>query len=91
MKNTYSIYEAKARLSEIIRYVKSNKLITITERNVPVVKVIPINKAQTKTLEEIIGELENEGIVSKPLSSISNIKTVVKKRNVLKKFLESRE
>jgi prevent-host-death family protein len=91
MKTIYSIYEAKAHLSEIIRQVKNNKFITITERNVPVAKMITIKKEQPKKIEEIIEELENEGIVTHPRSSISNIKTVVTKRNALKKFLESRK
>lgn len=91
MKDSYSIYEAKAKLSELIRRVKHNRLITITERNVPVAMVIPIKKSSNKKIEQILKELEEQGIIESREANISNIKTILKKKNVLKRFLESRE
>ena len=37
----YSIYEAKAKLSEIIRHVKRRRSVTITERGREVARVVP--------------------------------------------------
>lgn len=57
----YSIYEAKAKLSEIIRIVKKNKSVTITERGKEVARVVPMGKPQT--LDERIAEFERLGII----------------------------
>jgi prevent-host-death family protein len=45
----YSIYEAKARFSEIIRKVKDRHRIIITERGRPVAEVIPYQQEQEQS------------------------------------------
>jgi len=41
MARAYSIYEAKAKLSELLRVVKSGKEVVVSERGQPVAKIIP--------------------------------------------------
>lgn len=57
----YSIYDAKAKLSEIIRTVKRNRSVVITERGREVARVVPVERAQT--LEERIADLTAQGVI----------------------------
>lgn len=87
---TYSIYDAKAKLSELIRFVKKFGPVIITERNKPVVQVIPVPEP-AKTLEERTKELEAAGLISKGTKPLSIIRPLYKKPGALKRFLESRD
>ena len=57
----YSIYEAKARLSELLRRVKEGREVVISERGTPIAKVIPFRKE--KSFEERIDHLESIGAI----------------------------
>jgi prevent-host-death family protein len=59
----YSIYEAKARLSEIIRQVKARRRVVITERGVPVAKVIPYTESKPAKLADRIAALVKSGSI----------------------------
>ena len=63
MRPTYSIYEAKARLSEIIRVVKTRRRVVITDRGVPVAEVVPYEKSKEGTLENRIAQLTTLGAI----------------------------
>lgn len=57
MAHHYSIYEAKAKFSELLRRVKGGTEVTVTERGRPVAKVIPLQQEQT--LAQRLKELEH--------------------------------
>lgn len=57
MAHQYSIYEAKARFSELLRRVKEGREVTVTERGQPVAKVVPFPREQT--LAQRLKELEH--------------------------------
>jgi prevent-host-death family protein len=59
----YSIYEAKARFSEIIRKVKDRRRIIITERGRPVAEVIPYQQEQEQSLDARVERLQSLGVV----------------------------
>ena len=59
----YSIYEAKARLSEVIRMVKSRRRVIITERGVPVAEVIPYTGNLPESLSDRIDRLSKLGAI----------------------------
>ena len=88
MKTTYSIYEAKAKLSEIIRLVRKNRNVTITYHDEPVAQIVPID-LKPQSLEDQFIRLEKEGVLMlrqpKPLFSIQA------SHGALKRFLDSRE
>jgi prevent-host-death family protein len=63
MKQAYSIYEAKAKFSEIIRAVKQKKRIVVTERGVPVATVVPYQPANQESMEERLRRLGESGTV----------------------------
>lgn len=90
MERIYSIYEAKAKLSEVIRHVKKNGRVTITDRGKPVAEVIPYVHKEI-SLEERIKELEEKRLLSPAVGHPANIKPLFKKKGALKRFLESRD
>jgi len=89
-EETYSVYEAKAKLSQILRKVMRNKRVVITHRGVPVAEVVPIEK-EPESLEDRMKRLEREGILGKPRGPIENFKTYVPRPGALERFLRERE
>ena len=69
MKHTYSLYEAKAKLSALVRQVREGQSVTITVHGEPVVELRPYQKPErTQTLEGRIAELTASGEVVPPPS-----------------------
>ena len=90
MKKRYSIYEAKAKLSEIIRTVKKSSSVIITERGVDVACVAPVDKAPMNSAERIRGMIR-DGLLQASEGSVARIHPIARRRGALKRFLESRE
>lgn len=88
MPKTYSTYEAKARLSELLGRVRRGDIITITHRGEPVAEVRPITRSDAP-LARRLEELRRRGIVS--TGGQSAMKPLAKKKGALRRFLESRE
>ena len=88
MANVYSIYEAKSRLSELLRRVKEGIEMTITERGTPVAKVIPMPRKQT--LKTRLLEFYQKGQLSKR-RNYKITSSSYKVKGGLKRFLEERE
>jgi prevent-host-death family protein len=89
--DTYSTYEAKARLSEILRKVRRNKRVVITHHGKPVAEIGPISPSR-RDLEGTLADLENSGILSRGDSSaLETMAPVVRKPGALKRFLENRD
>jgi prevent-host-death family protein len=59
----FSIYQAKARFSEIIRMVKSKRQVIISERGVPVAEIIPYATSQSEELTDRIARLIKSGSI----------------------------
>jgi prevent-host-death family protein len=59
----FSIYQAKARFSEIIRLVKSKRQVIISERGVPVAEIIPYTTGQSEELADRIARLIKSGSI----------------------------
>ena len=74
---TYSIYEAKAKFSEVIRRVKKGESVTITERGKP---TAVISQAQS----EMTGDEVNEAHIQKLIAE--GAMTPAKKKFDAKKF-----
>jgi len=56
------IREAKIHLSKLLKMVKNGAEITLTERNRPVGKIVPI-RAESLHLEDRIKDLEARGVI----------------------------
>jgi len=89
MPKTYSTYEAKARLSELLDRVRKGDIVTITHRGEPVAEVRPITRFDA-SLARRLDELRRKGIVSTPEGK-GALKALARKRGALARFLESRE
>ena len=87
----YSIYEAKTKLSEIIRQVKRHRSVTITERGNPVAEVVPLRRAQS--LEERIQVFIDSGelIAARNPGPQRMTLPVVRHKGALKRFLTERD
>jgi prevent-host-death family protein len=58
---TYSVYETKARLSEVLRIVKTRREVVITERGKPIAKIVPIDDEDTESIDKRIERLIASG------------------------------
>jgi len=91
MKRIYSIFEAKAKLSEIIRIVREKHEVVITDRSKPVVKVVPFRTERTVTLADRIEELNRSGHISRQSSIPKMPEQLPLEPGILKRFLQERD
>ena len=88
--NSYSIYEAKARFSELIRRVRRGGTIIVTYRGAPVAEIRPI-EAGTPALETRLEDLERRGLLVRPPDTDSpDLRPVADRPGALRRFLEER-
>jgi prevent-host-death family protein len=86
----YSIYEAKARFSEIIRKVRAGRRVAITHHGVRVAEILPVT-SRPESLAERLPALERDGIVQRAAAPTASIPLVVRRRGALARFLASRD
>jgi prevent-host-death family protein len=92
MPKEYSLYEAKAKLSEIVRRVRERgESVTISYHGEPVAEIRPISPQAGTALEKRIARLAASGSVVRSISPTPPIKAIAKKRGALKRFLEDRD
>ncbi len=89
MTDHYSLYDAKARLSEIVRRVREGATITITYRGKPVAEVKPV-VAKPRTLEEHLRYLEETGQLVRARAPYRPVKPIARRPGALKRFLKDR-
>ena len=85
----YSIYEAKARFSEIIRQVREGQKVTITYRGKPVAEIRPI-AGPPQTIEERLDEMEREGTLVRSTLPRRVFRPGASKPGALERFLADR-
>lgn len=91
MKRTYSLYEAKARLSEIIRQVREHGVgVTISYHGRPVAEIRPIDAEPDDPVETRFRELLQSGVIS-PARARVELKPVSKRPGALERFLAERD
>lgn len=90
---TYSLYEAKARLSEIIRLVRERgESVTISWHGQAVAEIRPIESPADETvLARRLRELTAQGVVSAPTGRKVAVRPLAKRPGALARFLEERE
>ena len=66
MRLVYSVTEARARFSEVLRHVRAGKTVTLSYRGAPVAEIRPLSKKPT-TLEARVAELERQGAIVPPV------------------------
>ncbi len=88
MARTYPVYQAKAKLSEVLRQVKRGRSVTISERGTEVARVVPIQPAPD--LRSRLERLEREGVMRTAVGSTEEV-VPTRRPGALKRFLKSRE
>ncbi|MGK2933723.1 MAG: type II toxin-antitoxin system Phd/YefM family antitoxin [Gemmatimonadaceae bacterium] len=90
MKYTYSLYDAKAKLSALVRKVREGHHVTITLRGEPVAELRPVVKEEGG-LAARLKELKERGVIVPAASRPGPIRPVVKRPGALKRFLDERD
>lgn len=90
MKYTYSLYDAKARLSALVRKVREGHHVTITLHGEPVAELRPVTKSEGG-LAARLKELEERGVIHPAAARPGPIRPVAKRPGALKRFLDERD
>ena len=91
MALTYSISEAKARFSEVIRKVREGRTVTVSYRGEPVAEICPIGRRRrTPTLEERLDDLERSGALVRPAQPRQTFRPAGRRPGGLSHFLAER-
>ena len=92
MKRMYSLYEAKAKLSEIVRAVRERgETIAISYHGEPVAEIRPI-EAGGSAGERRVAELEARGVlIPADTDEVQLPDTVARRRGALERFLTERD
>jgi prevent-host-death family protein len=89
MATTYSLYEAKAKFSEVMRKVRAGQRIVIAYRHEEIAEIRPIERAGS--LSKRVARLEDAGTVGRAPNRAGLLRGVTKRRGALARFLEARE
>jgi prevent-host-death family protein len=89
MTETYSTYEAKAKLSEILRKVESGRTIRISRRGQTIAEIRPVANEPTTLAERII-ELSEQGVLTAPSTGRGGLKPLARTPGALDRFLSDR-
>jgi prevent-host-death family protein len=87
---TYSLYEAKARFSEVIRLVRQGRTVTVTYRGEPVARIQPV-QGESSELEERLRRFEDAGVLRSPETQAVPLERVARRPGALSRFLAERE
>lgn len=90
MPRTYSTYEAKAKLSEILRQVRQGATVTISYHGEPVAEIRPVRRG-IAGLADRLRELEVRGVVVGPGKPPGRLRPLARRRGALARFLRARE
>ncbi len=86
---TYSMYEAKAKFSKVIRTVREGRAVTVSYRGEPVAEIRPI-KPRAETIEERLEALEMSGALISPEDPRVMLGPIARRPGALARFLEDR-
>ena len=87
---TYSVYDAKARFSEVLRHVRDWKTVTVSYRGKPVAEIRAIRDSSA-TIEARLDDLERQGIVVLSGEPRKPLKAVRRRPGAFKQFLAERD
>lgn len=90
VRDHYSVYDAKAHLSAIIRQVREGRSITITLHGNPVAEIRPI-EATTANLESRMAALAERGILLPPDRPAALPTRTVRRQGALQRFIDDRD
>jgi len=90
MARVYSTYEAKAKLSEILKKVRAGQRVGISYRGELVAEVAPVEPAR-ETLAQRLKRLEAHGVIVPAKRPGKPFPRIARRPGALKRFLASRD
>ncbi len=90
MADIYSIYDAKARFSELIRTVREGRTVLVSYRGEPVAEIRPIQHGGDD-LARRLNMLEGLGILVRESERADELRPVAQRPGALQRFLDERE
>ena len=91
MKKSYSVYEAKAKLSEILRLVRERgATVTVTHHGEPVAEIRPVAGHAMGALEARLRTLRERGAIAEA-SGARTLRMVTRRPGALERFLAERD
>ena len=90
MAETYSTYEAKAKLSEILRKVRDGATVRISHRGETIAEVRPVAVAPAGIADRV-DELARRGILTRAPAAREAMRPIAKRPGALARFLEDRD
>jgi prevent-host-death family protein len=90
MSTTYSLYDAKARFSEVMRRVRSGGSVVITFRGAEIAEIRPLRKGEDRLARRLV-RMEERGLVRPAASKAKKLGTLARRPGALKRFLDERE
>ena len=91
MADIYSIYDAKARFSELIRTVRNGRTVLVSYRGEPVAEIRPIQETGGNELARRLQMLEGLGILVPRSERVDELRPIARKPGALQRFLEERD
>ena len=88
-RDTYSLYEAKAKLSAIIRKVREGRAVIVTLHGEPVAEIRSISPS-AGGLGHRMEQLVERGIIVRAAKTGGSLRPIVKRPGALKRFLDDR-
>lgn len=90
MNYTHSLYDAKAKLSALVRKVREGHTVTITLHGEPVAELRAVSRGEGG-LAARLEELEERGVIVPAVNPKAPFKAIAKRPGALKRFLEERD
>jgi prevent-host-death family protein len=89
---SYSTYEAKARLSEILRLVRDRgETVIVSYHGKPIAEIGPVKGTDDESLEERLARLLASGAITAAQDRSFTWKRVAKRPGALRRFLDERD
>ena len=90
MRDTYSLYEAKAKLSAIIRQVREGRHVLVTVHGEPVAEIRPV-VPEANDLAARVEQLRERGVLVAGKRREGTLRPAARKPGALARFLADRD
>ena len=90
MPKSYSLYQAKAQLSAIIKQVREGQAVVITVHGKPAAEIRPI-EAKPASLEERMAQMERDGTLIRAGKPRRPFRKIADRPGALQRFLDERD
>jgi prevent-host-death family protein len=89
-EHTYSVYEAKAKFSQVVRTVRSGNVVIVTYRGEPVAEIRPFREPEG-SVERRLSRLGASGVLWRAEGAKPQLEPVEARAGALSRFLEERD